>query len=344
MPRYYKSYLELVESCNRVVDDSTRTSYWKPLDSNRAVAERELTKLVLRNDKREHQTFGYLTYDVVHSLLWTSCGVWEIERDSSWDDGDAHVYGFQEDGHTGWLNIRLTRMVRSRVVRENFPFLHEWGNGSEGPGDFFSLVGRPKDIKIPDYLTLILGIVQREVHLTIYVQTQDDILVWVQNRPDDALLYPGMLDHAASGVIKHGETESYAINRLLYEDLDGGRGQAYKVKSHKPISYFTIRPEEAGQLKGLPEAGMNTYRSIKVNEEWVPRGIKNGYEVGKFTLLTLDEVKDSLLNGEWKPSSALSMVRFLADTGAIPGDEVGVEQIRQKLYRQLPHWLSPIIS
>lgn len=153
-----------------------------------------------------------------------------------------------------------------------------------------------------------------------------------------------MLDHAASGVIKHGETESYAINRLLYEDLDGGRGQAYKVKSHKPISYFTIRPEEAGQLKGLPEAGMNTYRSIKVNEEWVPRGIKNGYEVGKFTLLTLDEVKDSLLNGEWKPSSALSMVRFLADTGAIPGDEVGVEQIRQKLYRQLPHWLSPIIS
>lgn len=176
MPRY-KSYLELIETCNRVVGDSTRTYYWKPLDSNRAVAEREFTKIVLRNDRREHQTFGYLTPDVVNSLPWTSCGVRQLERDSPWDDGDAHVYEFREDGHTGWLNDRLIRMARSRVVREKFPFLGEWGNGSGGPGDFVPLVGGPKDVKVPDYLAIILGVVQREVHLTIYVQTQDDILV-----------------------------------------------------------------------------------------------------------------------------------------------------------------------
>ena len=117
-----------------------------------------------------------------------------------------------------------------------------------------------------------------------------------------------MLDQVTSGVIKHGETESEAINRLVYEELDGGRGQTYKAKWHKPVSYFSIRREEAGQLKGLAEAGINTYRSVKVDEEWVPRGIKNGYEAGKFTLMMLHEVKDSLLNGEWRPSSALSMM------------------------------------
>lgn len=342
MPQY-KSYLELIEACNRIVDDSTRTYYWKPLDSDRAVAERELTKLFLRNDRREHQAFGYLTPKIVSKLPWTSSGVREIYRDLSWDDGDAPIYGFQEDGHTGWLNARLTRMTRSRVVRETFPFLNKWGNGNGGPGDFVPLVGGPEEVKIPDYLALILGLVQREVHLTVYVQTNDDILVWAQSRPDDAILYPGMLDHAASGVIKHGETENGTINRLVYENLDGGRGHIYKVKRHKPVSYFTIRPEEAGQLKGLPEAGINTYRSVKVDEEWVPRGIQNGYEAGKFTLLTLNEVKHSLLDGEWRPSSALCMIRFLADIGAIHGDEAGAEQVCEKLYRQLPHWLPPLI-
>lgn len=158
MPRY-KSYLELVEACNRVVRDSTRTYYWKPLDSQRAVAERELTKLVLRNDKREHQTFGFLTPDVVSNFPWVASGVRTIERDSSWDYGDARTYGFQEDGNIEWLNARLTRMAESRMVRENFPFLTRWGNGCGSPGEFIPLVGGPKDVKIPDYLALILGLV-----------------------------------------------------------------------------------------------------------------------------------------------------------------------------------------
>lgn len=316
MPRY-KSYLELVEACNRVVDDSTRTYYWKHLESNRAVEERELTKFILRNHRREHQTCGYLTPEVVSKLPWTSNGVRELERGSSWDDGDAPIYGSQENRHTGCLNGRLICMMRSRAVQDSFPFLDGWGNGSGGPGDFVSLIEGPEEVKIPDYLALIPGLVQREVHLTAYVQTHDDILVWVQNRPEDALLYPEMLDHAASGAIKHGETESDAINRFVYEELDGGRGIMYKVKRHKPVSYFTMRPEEASQLRGSLEAGINTYRSVKVDEEWVPRGIQNGYEAGKFTLLTLDEVKHSLLNGEWRPSSAFCMARFLADIGAL---------------------------
>ena len=336
----YKSYLDLVKACNRVVDNDTPTKHRKPVSSGRAVAERELTKFALRNKKKEAQIFGYLTPGAVDTLPWDRSGVMRLMGDAAPEKGDALTYGFQADGNVPWLNAQLTRMaLKSPAVRQNFPFVSAWGNGSGLPGDYLPVIGAP-DVKMPECLAPIFGIVHRKVNIVAYTQTPNDVLIWVHSRPASALHYPSKLDNVSSGFVLHGETRSDTIDRLVLDEMDGGRGLNYKLTWHKPVAYFTIRGADAGELEGLAEAGIEACRSFKASEEWVPRAVEENDDVGEFALYTVEEVKDSLLDGEWKPGSALAMLRFLIDKGLITEEEEPeLEEICQMMLRRLPHYM-----
>lgn len=117
----YGSLLELVKGCNPVVDNDTATKHWEPASSGRAVAQRELTKFVLRNDNGERQTFGYLTSDVVDDLPWEKSGVQKVARESAWKEGNTRTCGFQEDANIKRLNDRVTCMTNRHAVRQNSP-------------------------------------------------------------------------------------------------------------------------------------------------------------------------------------------------------------------------------
>lgn len=257
----YKSYLDLIKACNLVVDNDTSTKHGKPVSSGRGVAERELTKFALRNKKKDAQIFGYLTPEAVDTLPWDRSGVMRLMGDAAPETGDARTYGFQADGNVPWLNAQLTRMaLKSPAVRQNFPFVSAWGNGSGLPGDYLPVIGAP-DVKMPECLAPIFGIVHRKVNIVAYTQTPNDVLIWVQSRPALALHYPSKLDNVSSGFVLHGETRSDTIDRLVFDEMDGGRGLNYKLTWHKPVAYFTIRGADAGKLEGLAEAGIEAGRS-----------------------------------------------------------------------------------
>lgn len=225
-------------------------------------------------------------------------------------------------------------------MREYFPFTGKWEGGRKGSGGYVPLVGGAGDVRIPDVLAPILGIVRKSIHITAYTETRDGMLIWGQNRPKTALYYPGKLDQTGSGYVKYGETEIEAINRLVHQELDGGRRLEYHMKWQKPVAYFTVRGDDACQLEGLAEEGIEVCRSVSVDQDWVPCGLTGNDEVGTFTPLTIEEAKTSLLNNEWKPGSALAMLRFLIDIGAVTeAGESELDEVMQMLYRELPHYM-----
>lgn len=337
----FSSFLELVKACNRVVDNDMTTNSTKLVTYKRPVALRELTKFVLKTGTRKpkQRTFGFLTRDVVEDLPWGPSGIKKISRGRD-QDGSPRPYGLQEEGSVPALNERLVKLATCRSVRQNFPFTGKWVEHSRDPSGYVPLFGGSEGIRIPDVLVPLLGIVRKSVHITVHTWAPEGLLIWVQTRPRTALHYPGKLDQAASGCVWYGETESEAINRLVHEEIDGNRGMAYEVKWQKPVAYFTVGGDDACQLKGLAEAGIMTCRALKVEEDWVPWGLKGNDEVGAFAALTIDEVKESLLNDQWKPGSALVMLRFLIDVGAVTEeDEPELDEVLRVLYRDLPHYM-----
>ena len=191
-------YLALIDKCNLVVDseedidDDVDTSGIKGEEEEQApqrskVAEPNLVKFLARDAKDQYQTFGYFTQDTLKALAglhWIHHGYEIINR----KDGHG-IYAVKEVGVQRFMNGRLLVPITCETFLQAFPFLQLC---LPDPAPYVPLLGGPPEVRVPKYVSYLLGAARHEIHVTVYTQKNrhGGFWIWVKKR-GGTVIYPG---------------------------------------------------------------------------------------------------------------------------------------------------------
>lgn len=73
---------------------------------------------------------------------------------------------------------------------------------------------------------------------------------------------------------------------------------------------------------------------LEVPPEVIPRAMPG--EVEEFHLWDVEQVRDAICKGEFKPASAMAFMEFLGQRGLLGEDEEGWRRVRARMRRDLP--------
>ncbi|KAI3533052.1 thiamine pyrophosphokinase [Colletotrichum filicis] len=204
-------------------------------------------------------------------------------------------------------------------------------------------------------LSPVFGIVTTGVHLNVYNGKKEDpkaYSIFVAKRSDKKSTFRGMYDQCAAGGYQYAgggfgeagdKTAEECLKREVKEELTSSLWLK-DVKKASPIQYAVLRDERWGEnFLGAPELGVKIPFDLEVEED--PIFKPNPKEVKLVEKKSVDEIVKDLINGEFKPNSALVMIDFLIRHGCLgkpsPGDVLdkmsGMLQ-EHAIVNGLPHW------
>ena len=207
----------------------------------------------------------------------------------------------------------------------------------------FPIVGANFDIGIERSAFSMFGIIGRGAHMTVYVHTEQGLKFWIPRRSATKSTYPGMLDQAVAGGVARGESPLECIIREAGEEaaLSAGTVRENAVAAGT-VTWFNVSDEKAGGEPGLMNPGILYVYDLRVGDEVVFQPVEG--DIDSFSLMGVDDVKQSLRRGDFKPSCAMVMLDFLIRHGLITAEnEKDYDIIAQRLHRQLPFRTSPSI-
>lgn len=185
----------------------------------------------------------------------------------------------------------------------------------------------------------LLGVVTYGCHITVYVRQkvggQDTIKIWVPRRTRSKQTYGGMLDNTVAGGIAAGETPFSSMVRESDEEASLPAELLHRqAKAAGTVSYFHIRDARAGGEKDLMQPECQYVYDMEVGEDI--RLEPKDDEVDEFTLMSVDEVKDAMARGEFKPNCALVLLDFFVRHGYLKAEEdQHYAEIVSRLHRRL---------
>lgn len=189
----------------------------------------------------------------------------------------------------------------------------------------------------------LFGTMRYGVHLSAFVRGKSedsdyDVRIWVPKRSSNKSTYPGMLDNTVAGGLMTDEDPFECIIREADEEAslpeDVVRSRAKFVGL---VTYIYITDERSGGEDGLiyPECQWDYDLELPADQSIVPEP-KDG-EVESFSLCTVEEIKEQLAQGRWKPNCALVMLDFFVRHGIItPENDPYYSEIRHRVHRQMP--------
>lgn len=185
----------------------------------------------------------------------------------------------------------------------------------------------------------LFGITTYGCHMTAYVQGNEDkeqqTRIWVPRRAANKQTYGGMLDNTVAGGIATGETPFESLVRESAEEASLPEELVRKkAKAVGTVTYFHIRDQRAGGETRLVQPECQYVYDLELPEDVEPKPSDD--EVESFELKTVEEVKESIRNGEFKPNCALVLLDFFIRHGILTmeTDENYIE-IVSRLHRRL---------
>ncbi|KAI9836670.1 MAG: hypothetical protein M1819_001306 [Sarea resinae] len=250
--------------------------------------------------------------------------------------------GWEVDHNTHVLTLvhGSTAQERSKVVArtaetlrqmDKFQILRGWRN------ELFPVYGMMGELlfDVERAASPLLGIVSYGVHMTAYVRSGQTLKVWVPRRAKTKQTYGGMLDNTVAGGMSTGEQPFETLVREASEEAS--LSEALVRRDAKPcgtVSYFHVRGERAGGETGLLQPECQYVYDLQVEEGIRPRPGDN--EVEDFYLLSVDQIKAALKQGEFKPNCALVLLDFFIRHGILtPENEKDYIEIVARIHRRL---------
>ncbi|RPB13109.1 hypothetical protein P167DRAFT_573504, partial [Morchella conica CCBAS932] len=194
------------------------------------------------------------------------------------------------------------------------------------------------------YLTMersacaLFGVVTYGVHMTAHVPSP--LRIWVPTRNPAKPTYGGMLDNTVAGGIAAGMGVFETLVKESGEEASFGRGLVEgAARSVGAVSYFYERHRSAGGEEGLLQPEVQFVWDMEVGEGVVPR--PGDDEVVGFRLLGVEEVKEELAKGSFKPNCAIVLLDFFIRHGIItPENEPNYIEICSRIHRrfEFPTW------
>ncbi|KAI1209068.1 NUDIX hydrolase domain-like protein [Annulohypoxylon truncatum] len=187
--------------------------------------------------------------------------------------------------------------------------------------------------------TGLLGLMRYGVHMTAYVKDPTasyGMKILVAQRAANKSTYPNMLDNSVAGGLMTGEDPFECIIREADEEANIPEElMRERAKFKGMVRYIYITDERAGGEAGQIYPEMQWVYDIEIPTDFTATP-KDG-EVAGFWLWTVDEVREKLAQGRFKPNCALILVDFFIRHNIItPENEPDYDQIVRRLHRRLP--------
>ncbi|KAI1329538.1 NUDIX hydrolase domain-like protein [Xylariaceae sp. FL0255] len=187
--------------------------------------------------------------------------------------------------------------------------------------------------------TGMLGVMRYGVHMTGYVRDESvpyGMRIWVPRRAATKSTYPGMLDNTAAGGFMTGEVPFECMVREADEEASLPEElMRERCKFTGMVTYIYITDERAGGETGQMYPETQWVYDIELPADVKPTP-KDG-EVAEFYLMTVDEVREQLAQGAYKPNCALIVIDFFIRHGIITAaNEPDYAELIRRAHRPLP--------
>lgn len=183
----------------------------------------------------------------------------------------------------------------------------------------------------------LFGYMRYGVHLIAYVHCPSvpyGIKLWVPKRSKLKSAWPGMFDNTVAGglmtdenpfecVIREADEEASLPEYIIRERarLAGTVRYIYMTETRPNIGY--VYPE------------CQWVYDLELPDDVIPE--PNDGEVESFSLCTVDEVRQQLAAGRWKPNCAVIILDFMTRMGILtPENEPSFDEIETRLRRKMP--------
>jgi 8-oxo-dGTP pyrophosphatase MutT (NUDIX family) len=189
----------------------------------------------------------------------------------------------------------------------------------------------------------LYGVVTYGCHMTAYTMVKAEgegegekreMKIWVPRRAKSKQTYGGMMDNTVAGGIATGESAFESLVREAQEEASLPEDLVRKnVKSVGTVTYFHIRDHRAGGETRLLQPECQYVYDLELAEDVVPKPSDD--EVEGFELMSVEEVKRALRDGEFKPNCAVVLLDFFVRHGILTAEDRGYVEIVARLHRRL---------
>ncbi|KAJ9216098.1 hypothetical protein DTO166G4_2342 [Paecilomyces variotii] len=268
---------------------------------------------------------GYIPNDVVENFYFPK-HCWSVDSTAQ-----TVTLVTPPDATPAQRSELVAQTLAEVVKRDTFKLLHGWRN------EMYAVYG-PKGeflLEMERSASPLFGIVTYGIHMTGYVEDEQGIRIWVPRRSRTKQTYPSMLDNTVAGGISTGERPSECAIREAMEEAS--LPEDVVKKGATPVgcvTYFYVRDQRAGGETGLLQPEVEYIYDLKLDASIEPKPCDT--EVESFSLWSLDEVKQALRNGEFKPNCAVVLIDFFIRHGILtPENEPDYMEIMARLHRRL---------
>lgn len=230
------------------------------------------------------------------------------------------------------LAIATTHYLR---INQTFNILKNWRN------EPWPIYGRNGEVlfSMDRAAISLFGFMRYGIHLIAHVRcptAPHGIKLWVPKRSKFKNAWPGLFDSTVAGglmtdenpfecVIRESDEEASLPERIVREHakLAGTVKYIYMTESRPAIDDGYIYPE------------CQWVYDLELPDDVIPE--PNDGEVESFSLCTVDEVREQLAMGGWKPNCAVIMLNFFIRMGILtPENEPYFDEIETRLRRRMP--------
>lgn len=261
--------------------------------------------------------FGYVHNRFVEQINWP--GYWEIDPEK----------------RTLSLTSAPDFRTRSQLMNETLGINHEsqkvpaLARWSEEDFPLYSATGEHV-LDMNGAGVDVLGILNFSVHMIGWVTTAEGIKIWVPRR-SRRMSFPGMLDSTVGGSLPSGERPIDGIVRECEEQICLDPAYTRDNIISCGTNSFQLSVTDS-QLPACQHQVQYLYE-MEFRRGIVPR-IGDG-EVGELKLMTIDEVREAMKNGEFKLSCNMTYLAFLIRHGYINAEnEPDLPEICARLHRR----------
>lgn len=271
------------------------------------------------------ETFGRIPNAIVERFPWPE-GIWKIDHEAR-----TVTLSTPKEATADERSELILQTLSAAVKKDTFQVLRGWRN------ELYPIYGPGKQLlaSIERAGSNLFGILSYGVHMTVYTKDEKEGLkIWVAKRSKTKQTYPGMLDNTVGGGISTGEVPFESMVREAMEEASLPEEIVRKnTKCTGCVTYTYIRDSRAGGETGLLQPECEYVYDLEVEPTVAPKPCDT--EVEDFRLWTVDEVREALWNGEFKPNCAIVLIDFFVRHGIItPENEENFLEIIARIHRR----------
>lgn len=185
----------------------------------------------------------------------------------------------------------------------------------------------------------LFGYMRYGVHLIAYTRcptAPHGIKLWVPKRSQMKTSWPGLFDTTVAGGLM---TDEHPFDCVIREADEEANLPEHIVRKHAKLAgivrYLFMGESRPGAGEGYVYPECEWVFDLELPENVICE--PNDGEVESFRLCTVNEVREQLAAGRWKPNCAVIMLDFLVRSGVLtPDNEPCFGEIEMRLRRELP--------